>query len=50
MSAHQNARLTPRGRVLMMERIDTGLPVRRAAADAGVSEHTAHRWLGLALG
>ncbi|MDR3470675.1 MAG: leucine zipper domain-containing protein [Devosia sp.] len=45
MNVHQNARLTPRGRVLMMERINGGLPVRRAAADAGVSEPTAHRWL-----
>jgi transposase InsO family protein len=45
MNVHQNARLTPRGRVLMIERIDRGLPVARAAADAGVSERTAHRWL-----
>src|SRR5690606_32890618 len=45
MNVHKNARLTPRGRVLMMERIAGGLPVRRAAADAGVSERTAHRWL-----
>jgi transposase InsO family protein len=29
----------------MMERIESGLAVRRAAADAGVSERTAHRWL-----
>jgi transposase InsO family protein len=45
MNVHQNARLTPRGRVLMIERIERGLPVARAAADAGVSERTAHRWL-----
>lgn len=45
MNVHKNARLTPRGRVLMMERIERGLPVRRAATDAGVSERTAHRWL-----
>src|SRR5690242_16180476 len=45
MNVHQNARLTPRGRVLMIERIEAGLPVRRAAAAAGVSERTAHRWL-----
>ena len=45
MNVHQNARLTPRGRVLMIERIERGLPVRRAAADGGVSERTAHRWL-----
>ena len=45
MNVHKNARLTPRGRVLMIERIETGLSVRRAAADAGISERTAHRWL-----
>jgi transposase InsO family protein len=45
MNVHKNARLTPRGRVLMIERIESGMPVRRAAADAGVSERTAHRWL-----
>ncbi len=45
MNVHKNARLTPRGRVLMIERIETGLPVQRAAAAAGVSERTAHRWL-----
>jgi transposase len=45
MNVHKNARLTPRGRVLMVERIEAGLPVGRAAAAAGVSERTAHRWL-----
>lgn len=45
MNVHQNARLTPRGRVLMIERIERGVTVARAAADAGVSERTAHRWL-----
>lgn len=45
MNVHENARLAPRGRVQMMDRIDKGVPVRRASADAGVSERTAHRWL-----
>lgn len=45
MNVHKNARLTPRGRVLMIERINMGMPVRQAAADAGISERTAHRWL-----
>lgn len=45
MNVHENARLAPRGRVQMMDRIDKGVPVRQAAADAGVSERTAHRWL-----
>lgn len=45
MNVHQNARQTPRGRVLMVKRIEAGLPVGRAAAEAGISERTAHRWL-----
>ncbi|MBN9307674.1 MAG: IS481 family transposase [Devosia sp.] len=45
MNVHKNARQTPRGRVLMMERIEGGLSVRQASIDAGVSERTTHRWL-----
>lgn len=45
MNVHKNARLTPRGRVLMLERIESGWPVKRAALACGVSERTAHRWL-----
>lgn len=45
MNVHKNARLTPTGRVLMLERIDSGWSVGRAAAASGVSERTAHRWL-----
>jgi len=45
MNVHENARQTPRGRVLMVEKIELGASVRQAAADAGVSERTAHRWL-----
>jgi transposase InsO family protein len=45
MNVHENARQTPRGRVLMVEKIERGASVRQAAADAGVSERTAHRWL-----
>jgi len=45
MNVHKNARLTPRGRVLMIERIEAGVPVARAAAAAGVSRPTAYRWL-----
>jgi len=45
MNVHKNARLTPRGRVLMIERVERGLSVRHAAAEAGVSERTVHRWL-----
>jgi transposase InsO family protein len=45
MNVHKNARLTPRGRVLMMLRIDKGLSVCRAAGAAAISERTVHRWL-----
>ena len=46
MNVHKNARLTPSGRVLLVQRIDQGWSVRRAAGSAGVSERTAYRWLG----
>ena len=46
MNVHKNARLLPRGRVLLVHRIETGWPVWRAAAAAGVSARTAYRWLG----
>jgi transposase InsO family protein len=46
MNVHHNARLTPRGREVMIERIEGGWPVARAAEAAGVSAQTAYRWLG----
>jgi len=47
MNVHKNARLTPRGRAVMVSRIeDEGWPVKRAASASGVSVRTAHRWLG----
>ena len=47
MNVHKNARLTPRGRAVMVSRIqDEGWPVRRAAEASGVSVRTAYRWLG----
>ena len=45
MNVHKNARLTPRGRVLMIERIESGMPLGAAAIAAGVSRQTAWRWL-----
>ena len=45
MNVHKNARLTPLGRVLLVERIESGWPVRDAAAASGVSIRTAYRWL-----
>ena len=48
MSQHPNARLTPRGRVLICERVGGGMRVSDAAAMAGVSRQTAHKWLARA--
>ena len=42
---HQNARMTPFGRVEMVRRIvEEGLPVADVAAGFGVSERTARKW------
>ena len=48
MSQHPNARLTPRGRELLCERVGGGMRVADAAAMAGVSRQTAHKWLARA--
>ncbi len=46
MNVHQNARLTPRGRAVLVSRItEERWPVSRAAEASGVSERTAYRWL-----
>src|SRR5690349_21227009 len=44
MNVHDNARLTPRGREVMIERIDAGWSVARAAEASGVSARTGYRW------
>lgn len=44
MNVHKNARLTPAGRVLLVERIERGWPVGEAASASGVSVRTAHEW------
>lgn len=41
---HANARLTPRGRLLLCERIVGGVPVAHVAEQMGVSRSTAYRW------
>ena len=41
---HANARLTPRGRMILVERIAGGRPVAHVAAEMGVSRKTADRW------
>jgi len=47
MNIHENARLTPQGRALMVSRIlDESWRVADAADAAGVSERTACKWLG----
>ena len=45
MNVHHNARLTPLGRAVMIERIEGGWPVRLAAGASGVSARTGYRWL-----
>lgn len=41
---HANARLTPRGRRTLIERIQTGRPVAHVAAEMGISRATAYKW------
>jgi transposase InsO family protein len=44
--SHRNARLTPRGRLLLVQRVlDQGIPVAHVAAAMGVSRQCAHRWV-----
>lgn len=44
--AHANARLTPHGRRLLVERVITdGRPVAHVAKELGVSRQCAHRWV-----
>ena len=46
MNVHKNARMTMRGRALLVDRIgEQGWPVAQAAAAAGVSQRTTHKWL-----
>jgi transposase InsO family protein len=46
MNIHKHARMTVHGRALLVQRITVeGWPVGKAAAAAGVSARTAHKWL-----
>jgi len=46
MNLHKHARLSPRGRALLVDRILVhGLRVEEAAHAAGVSVRTAYKWL-----
>ncbi|MGH9020332.1 MAG: IS481 family transposase [Acidimicrobiales bacterium] len=45
--SHAKAQLTPAGRLLLVRRVlDEGWPAAHAAAMAGVSRQTVHKWLG----
>jgi transposase InsO family protein len=52
MDVHKNARLTPRGRLLMVNRVLRGETTKALASAFGVSQRTVRRWLEryLALG
>ena len=41
---HGNARLTPQGRRILVERIASGRPAAHVAAEMGISRTTAYRW------
>ncbi len=46
MKLHPNARLTPRGRGILVRRVlEEGVPVGQAAEASGVSVRTAYKWL-----
>ena len=42
---HANARLTPRGRLLLCQRVASGRPVAHVAAEMGVSRATGYKWV-----
>ena len=42
--SHANARLTPAGRLIMVQRIGSGRAVAHVAAEMGISSTTAWRW------
>ena len=47
MNSHKHARLTPKGRALLVERVlDEGWTVTAASQAAGVSRRTAYKWIG----
>lgn len=41
---HRNAKLTPAGRRLLVDRIVSGRPVAHVAAEMGIARQTAYRW------
>ena len=46
MNSHKHARLTPKGRALLVSRVlDEGWTVAEASEAAGVSKRTSYKWL-----
>ena len=46
MNSHKHARLTPKGRALLVDRVlEQGWIVQEASLAAGVSRHTAYKWI-----
>jgi transposase len=45
MDVHKNARLTPRGRMVMVNRVLRGETPKAAATASGVSQRTLRRWM-----
>lgn len=46
MNSHKHARLTPKGRALLVERVlDEGWSVAAASQAGGVSRRTAYKWI-----
>ena len=43
--SHRNARLTVHGRRLLIERVESGMPVAHAAKTLGVSRQCGHKWV-----
>lgn len=41
---HKNARLTPKGREVLVDRLESGQPVSEVAQAMGISETTARKW------
>ena len=44
MELHKNARTCPASRMLLIQRIQAGMPVTSAAEAAGVTRRTASKW------
>ena len=44
MDAHENARTTPRSRMLIVQRLGDGWSVARVAASLGIAPRTVRRW------